>query len=333
MKTRHFSLSVVVSLLLSLTLLMAGCGTTTEAPAPEAGGSSEETVSACFVGPMAGGAAWGQAEAGFLKACSDFGWEGQYLGPTTSNANNEMINLIETALTNGADVLVCPVMEVDMWAEPLDRAREAGVTVIAINADDPERCDAKIGTNPASIGVNAAEALFEKMDGREIYVATMQTNMTNTVANTAREAFEKRLAELDPTAVIAGRLECDSNAAKAQDNLAALKLSEPRLNSMMSIDSYAGLGAAAFVEERGLQGDFLVLGMDDAPEILRCIKEGSMMCTVALNWYDTGYGAAELAKTIREGGTVEYDNDAGVRVVFAEDVDAYVAEKGIDLNA
>ena len=48
--------------------------------------------------------------------------------------------------------------------------------------------------------------------------------------------------------------------------------------------------------------------------------------------YATGYGACTLAQTIREGGSVEYNNDAGARVLFADDVDAWCEEKGIDIN-
>lgn len=356
MKSRKSKLAVILSMVMITSMFLSACGQKTENPGVPAETESEtptetgsgttaeagseapaeaggEARKAFFIGPMAGGAAWGQAEKGFLDGCAKYGWEGQYLAPTTANAYSDMVNLIDTAITNGADILLCPVMEVDMWADTLDRAKEAGVTVIAVTADDPERTDAQIGTDPTSIGIAAAEALTEAMEGQEIYVATMQSKMTDSMAGKACEAFESRLKELDPDAVVVGALECDSNASKAQDNLAALKLSDPRLNSMISIDSYAGLGGAAFVEERGLQGEFYVIGMDDAPEILRCIQDGTMLCTIALNWYETGVGACDLAQTILEGGTVEHGNDAGAKALFTDDVEAWAEEKGIDLES
>lgn len=322
----------VFTAILALSLMLGGCSGKPDPASTTPPKKSEETVKAYFVGPMSGGAAWGQAEKGFLQACADLGWEGQYLAPQTSNSNSEMVTLAETAITNGANVLALSVNDPEMFADVLERARKAGVTIIAVTADDPERCDAQIGTDPASIGINAAEALVKAMDGKDIYVATMQTTLTNTIQNKAREAFEARLAELAPDATIVENLECDSNATKASSNLAALKLAHPELNSMMSIDSYAGLGAASWVEENGYQDEFVVIGMDDAPEILRTIQKGTMTCTVAMEWYATGYGACTLAKTIREGGKVEYGNDAGAKVLFAEDVEAWAAEKGIDIN-
>ena len=339
-----------VALLLSSMMLLSACGggqaaettaaateaateAAAEAETEAAAEESGEAVKAFFVGPMAGGAAWGQAEAGFLDACAELGWEGQYLAPTSNNSYSDMVNLLDTAITNGADVLITPVQDVDMWSDTLDRAREAGITIIAITADDPERTDAQIGTDPSSIGKAAAEALAKAMEGTQIYVATMQSVLTDNSANTACKVFAETLAELAPDSVVVGALECNSNASEAQDNLSALKLSEPNLNAMISIDSYAGLGGAAFVEERGLQGEFYVIGMDDSAEILRCIKDGTMLCTIALNWYETGYGAVGLAEQIRAGETVEHTNDAGAKALFAEDVDAWAEEKGIDLNS
>ncbi len=291
-----------------------------------------EPIKAFFVGPMPGGAAWGQAEKGFLQACEDLGWEGQYLAPLSHNSNPEMVDLVESAVTNGAKVLAVAVNDPEMFSDALDRARKEGVTIIAVTAHDPERCDAQIGTDPATIGVEAAKALVKAIDGKKIFVATMQTALDNPIQNLAREAFEKTLLELASDAVVVDNLVCDSDASIASSNIAALKLAKPDLNSMMSIDSYAGLGAASWVEEAGLKGEFIVMGMDDAPEILRSIKDGFMTCTVAMEWYVTGYDACTLAKTIMEGGSVEYENDAGAKVLFAEDIDAWVKEKGIDMD-
>ena len=118
-------ISLALAMVLSLSLLLTACNSASS-QAPSQGASQPpssaapstpsdaESVKAFFIGPMSGGAAWGQAEKGFMDACAEFGWEGQYLGPTSANANNEMINLIETAITNGANVLITPVMELDM---------------------------------------------------------------------------------------------------------------------------------------------------------------------------------------------------------------------------
>lgn len=245
-----------------------------------------------------------------------------------------MVNLTETAITNGADIIMPCVADPDMFADVLARAKDAGIIVVGLAAGDGGvSCDAEIGTDPVNLGKNAAEALVKAIpEGEPINVCTMQTLLTSTPQNNQRQAFEDRLKELRPEAKVISYEECDSSAAKAVDKLSALYLAHPELNGVVSFDSYAGLGGAAFVEEKGLQGQFHVVGIDDAPEILRAIQAGTMDCTVAQMWFDIGYESCKLAKTIYEDGEYEYVNGVGTSVIFADDVDTWVETYGIDLS-
>ena len=283
---------------------------------------------------MSGGAAWGQCEKGFYEACEELGWEGQYLAPQAANGYTEMVNLTETAITNGADIIMPCVADPDMFADVLKRAKDAGIPVIGLAAGDGGvNCDAEIGTDPVSLGKNAAEALVKAIpEGEPINVCTMQTVLTATTQNDQRQAFEDRLKELRPDAKVISYEECDSSASKAVDKLSALYLAHPELNGVVSFDSYAGLGGASFVEEKGLKGKFHVVGIDDAPEILRAIQAGTMDCTVAQMWHEIGYQSCYLAKTIYEGGEHEYTNGIGTSIIFAEDVDNWVETYNIDLS-
>lgn len=295
---------------------------------------SSEGLKVYQISVMSGGAAWGQDEKGFYEACEELGWDGQYLAPQSANGYTEMVNLTETAITNGADIIMPCVADPDMFADVLARAKEAGLVVIGLAAGDGgQYCDAEIGTDPVSLGENAAEALVQAVaEDEPINVCTMQTLLTSTPQNNQRQAFEDKLKELRPDANIISYEECDSSATKAVDKLSALYLAHPELNGVVSFDSYAGLGGSAFVEEKGLQGEFHVVGIDDAPEILRAIKAGTMDCTVAQMWHEIGYQSCYLAKTIYEGEDYEYTNGIGTAIIFADDVDEWVETYGIDLT-
>ena len=327
--------------------LLAACGggassSAANAPAPSGTGSAPAGASApqgkrlkvYQISVMSGGAAWGQCEKGFQKACEELGWDGQYLAPQSANAYTEMVNLTETAITNGADIIMPCVADPDMFADVLQRAKDAGLTVVGLAVGDGGiNCDAEIGTDPINLGKNAAEALVKAIpEGEAINVCTMQTALTATSQNDQRQAFEDRLKELRPDANILSYEECDSSASKAVDKLSALYLTHPELNGVVSFDSYAGLGGAAFVEEKGLQGKFHVVGIDDAPEILRAIQAGTMDCTVAQMWYQIGYQSCYVAKDLYEGKTLEYNQPVQTKMLFPEDIDAWVAENGIDMS-
>jgi ABC-type sugar transport system substrate-binding protein len=298
--------------------------------------TSKDRLKVYAVSVMSGGAAWGQFETGFLEACRAAGWEGHYLAPSASNVDTEMVNLLETAITNGADILFPVVTNEDMFADVLIRAKERKIPMVSVAGGSERYTDALIGTDPQSLGEDMAEALVRAMGNQPIYVAPMQTRLVNPVQDIQRQAFEDTLKKLRPDAVVVDRLECDSNAMIAADKFAALKLGHPELNSMISLDSYAGLGAAAFVEEKRLQGQFYVVGIDDAPEILRAVQNGTMSCAVAQMWYQFGLECVELAKTVYDNygdmTKYKYDNRMGTAVIFPEDVDDWVKNYGIDMS-
>jgi ribose transport system substrate-binding protein len=224
-----------------------------------------------------------------------------------------------------------------MFADVLIRARERKIPMISIAGGSEKYTDALIGTDPQSLGKDMAEALVKAVGSKPIFVAPMQTTLANPVQDIQRQAFEDTLKKLRPDATIVDRLECNSNAAIAADKFAALKLGRPELNSMISLDSYAGLGAAAFVEEKKLQGQFYVVGIDDSPEILRAVQAGTMSCTVAQMWYKFGQASVPLAKIIYDnyGDTTryQYDNRMGTSIIFPEDIDSWVMENKIDMSS
>ena len=294
--------------------------------------TSDDPVKIFMIGSMPGGAAWGQCEKGFMTACEELGWEGQYLAPSQPSNTTEMVNLVETALTNGADIVMPNCNNVEAFADVISHAKELGIPMVGIS-NRHEDLVAYIGMDPTNLGQAIAEALVQAAGDDPIHVVTVQTSLAQSGQNQQREAFEEKLLELRPDAVVVGREECTSNAATAQDKISALKLANPDLNCAVSFDSYAGLGAATFVEANGLQGEFHVVGIDDSPEILMCVENGLMDCTVAQMWYNVGYDGVYLAKQVYDGETVEFANDAGSKILFPEDLNGWIEERGIDMSA
>ena len=87
----------ILGLILSLMLIGALAVTATAEGQP---------LKVYAVSVMSGGAAWGQYEVGFNKACEELGYEGHYLAPQSFNSAAELVNLTETAITNGANIIL-----------------------------------------------------------------------------------------------------------------------------------------------------------------------------------------------------------------------------------
>lgn len=107
MRKVYFVLAIILAVLFSLT----GCGTPA-APvttSPEKSEqqtpvstptetNSEQTAEkprVLFVSVVSGGVAWGAGEKGFMDACRDFGWDGQYVVPTVTNDFAQLLSYLK----------------------------------------------------------------------------------------------------------------------------------------------------------------------------------------------------------------------------------------------
>jgi len=293
---------------------------------------AEKPVKVYSISVMSGGAAWGRFEQGFNDACAELGWEGHYLAPSTANDATMMIQLTETALNDGADVIAVCVTDVGLFKDVLQRAKDAGVTLIGNVVGDPDLMSAAVGTDTVQLGVNTADTLVEMMGDKPIYVTAGQTQLSSEIQNLQVQAFLDRLAEIKPEAVVVDRFECNSVATTAADKISALYIAHPELNAVVSFDSYVGLGAASFVSDYGIQDDFLVLGIDDGAENLLAIKQGNMDATIAQQWYQIGRGVIEAAQKVLNGEEIEYTQAIPTVAIMPDMVDAYAAEAGISLE-
>lgn len=294
--------------------------------------AEEKTIKAYAITVMSGGAAWGRFEQGFMDACAELGWEGHYLAPSTANDATMMIQLTETALNDGADVIAVCVTDQGLFQDVLTRAKEAGVVVIGAAAGVEELCVAQVGTDTVQLGQNTADTLVALMGDKPIYVTAGQTQLSSELQNLQVQAFLDRLAEISPDAVVVDRFECNSVATTSADKLSAMYIAHPELNAVVSFDSYVGLGAASFVSDYGIQDDFMVLGIDDGAENLLAIKNGTMDATIAQQWYQIGYQCIKVGSRVLDGETVDYSQPIPTVAILPDMVDSYAAEAGISLE-
>lgn len=283
------------------------------------------------IAPSASGGAWGRLDDGMHAACEKYGWHGEYLAPVQPYDSVAMSELMETAVNTGADVIMVFTAEEEPFADVITKAKEAGVLTIAV-AKPNFACDLRVGTDDQNLGENLAIALVEKMGDNPIHVVELMTDVTSRGQLGQVEPFEAKLLELRPDAVIVGREDSGSNIATAADDLSAMYIANPELNCAVSFDSNAALGAASFKADYNLD-EFVIIGIDDAAEILLAVKDGSIACTVAQQWYDFGTTAVDIAYDILENGaTYDFFQNIETAIVYPEDVDAYAEENKISLD-
>lgn len=282
----------------------------------------EKTIKAVMVSVMSGGEYWGPIEKGFLESCEKYGWEGEYWSPVTANSGTEMVELIETAITQKYDVISTCITDPDIFRDVLVRAHEQGIVLIAETAPSYDLCDAFVGQDQVAMHYENGKWLAEyamEQGETELNVLTIQTIMT-TDQNANRDSFMKGLEDnFDGIVNDLGQETCDSNAATAQDKIAATYVAHPELNVIGNIESYAAIGAAAFIHDNGLQGKIYAMGLSETDEIVEAVLNGDLVANSVGDYYPLGQAVVEVAKQILDGEENPSFPISGVEIRTADD--------------
>lgn len=297
---------------------------------------ADDTVKIVTIGVQSGGSYWGNIEKGFTEACEELGWEGDYWTPQNAGNDSEMVQLAENALTQGYDAICMEINDLDMYGDVISRAKEDGVKLISLTDVGEENCDAFVGIDSYASGYSQGEKIAEFAKQLEYdsinYVTLMSTTDSASqlknrqgIADAIAENFDGEVNEIDIAAT-------DSNAATAQDKLSAFYLANPDLNAVASVDLYAALGAAQFVDENGLEGKFIATGLELTADAFNRVLDGDLMATSSVDSVGIGKNFCYVAQKILNGEDYDYSNPAEKIWVLPDEVESYCAENGIELN-
>ena len=297
---------------------------------------ADDTVKIVTIGVQSGGSYWGNIEKGFTEACEELGWEGDYWTPQNAGNDSEMVQLAENALTQGYDVICMEINDLDMYGDVISRAKEDGVKLISLTDVGEENCDAFVGIDSYASGYSQGEKIAEfakQLEYDSINYVTLMSTTDNAsqlknrqgIADAIAENFDGEVNEIDIAAT-------DSNAATAQDKLSAFYLANPDLNAVASVDLYAALGAAQFVDENGLEGKFIATGLELTADAFNRVLDGDLMATSSVDSVGIGKNFCYVAQKILNGEDYDYSNPAEKIWVLPDEVESYCAENGIELN-
>lgn len=215
-------LNMAMATALCMSMVLTGCNSAGTASggvssqADSSGTSTEDKKTIYFVSLKVGGAAWSQAQQGFEDACAELGWDGYYVAPTTANDSSQMANLCETAMTSGADAILGPLFDKDVFTDIIDRAHEQGMIVGTTNTYLDGIEDFNIGTDQKNMGVTQAETLLDLVGDKPCKVVWMTMQISSASILETYDAFCQALEGHDNVTIHGIELD-DNNPTTAAD--------------------------------------------------------------------------------------------------------------------
>lgn len=274
--------------------------------------AQDDPVSIVYIAKNTGNPYFISLEQGFMDACAELGCEFTTAAPATAEATSQ-IPFITAQTQRGVDVIAISPNSPDALNQVLDRARERGALVLAVNGDlvdNYEHRDAAIlpvdftKTGPGQI------ELLGSMIGYEGDIAILSAttdapdqntwiaDMEDTLAN------DPKYADMELVATVYG----DDEPQKSTTEAEALLSSYPDLKGIISPTTVGVAAAAQVLQSAGRADEVKLTGLGTPNQMRPFIEDGTVEAFQLWSPYNEGWLAAHFAVGV-ENGTIR--NEVG----------------------
>lgn len=209
-------------------------------------------------------------ERGAQRAAKEIGATVNVQDAQLDLANQHM--QIDTFIQQGVDLIVVSAVDEAGIAPAIERAKEAGIIVIAV--DTPAvGADAVVMTDAVQAGRVSCEYLFEQMGGKG-QVLLVDGTPIQTIIDRINGC--KEVAANYPDIQIVGQQASKNDRASGLAVTTDMLTANPDVTGIFGMNDPSALGAVLAVEQAGKADQIVVTGVDGSPEAVEELKrEGS----------------------------------------------------------
>ena len=324
MKLRKI-LALVLCLVMAAAVV-AACQKEEATPEPEAPGRPTIYV---IVKAM-GNAYWGILQAGAIDAGKEFDANVIITGIPDEARIEDQITLLQNAVSAKADAIIIAVASSVAQAAEVERAYDSGIPIILVDTMvATDKYTASFVTNNVAAGRSAAEELI-----RILRSNGTPENVRGTIAvqigSSGSQTIIDRLAGFreywDSNAPANWVVDWDGMQVNDGDISRAVGIGQnqlvayPDLIAFFTPNNGSTVGAVTALVEAN-RTDIAMLGFDFSKEMEEIIRSGDFhVSTMLQNQYFMGFDGVSAALDLINGRTVPKDNDTGLTVVNASNV-------------
>ena len=211
---------------------------------------------------------------------------------------------VDAFIQQGVDVLLINAVDSEGVGPAVQRARDAGITVVAVDVG-AKNAQATVTTDNVQAGRLACESLIEQIGGKgEILIVdgTPTTSIQDRVTG-----CEEALAEA-PDVKVVGQQNGDNGREKALTLTTDMLTASPNIAGIFGVNDPTALGANLAAQQAG-KTNLVITGVDGSPEAVAEMGKSSSMFkgTAAQDPNLLGSTALEMAVKLRKGETLDSD--------------------------
>ena len=320
----------ILSLLLCAVMLvgvLAACNNNKSATT-----SDEPTSKTIYVVVKAmGNAYWGILQAGAIDAGKDLGANVIITGIPDEQRIEDQVTLLQNAVSARADAILIAVADSKAQAPEVERAFDTGIPIILIDTmAETEKYTASYVTDNYAAGEAAAAEMLRLLKEKgipETQSGTIAVQIGSSGSQTIIDrnaGFESYWNANAPEAwvVMWDKVQVNDGQIERAISIGQNVLtSEPDLIALFAPNNGSTVGFVTALSEAN-RTDIVMVGFDFSKEMEDMIREGNFtVSTMLQNQYFMGYDGVAAALSLLTGGSVAKDNDTGLTVVNASNVD------------
>jgi simple sugar transport system substrate-binding protein len=285
---------------------------------------------------------WQAVQKGFEDGCAKLTANCQMVYVQTDGSVQEQVANMEAAIARGPDALITSIVDNAAFDDVIQRARDAGIIVIAANVDDLEGAagnarQAFIGQGFIAAGYSLGQAQSKNFPAEGsikvlVGVSAPGQNWSEARAKGVMNFLDEYIAANPDRDISYERIDSGTDLAVVSDRVGAYLVANPATTAYFDTGFWHA-GVARVLADRGVApGTVLLGGFDLVPEVLEQMKAGYVQVQVDQQPYMQGFMPVMqvyLAKTI---GLSPSDIDTGQGIVTPDMVDAIMEKSAMGLR-
>jgi len=273
---------------------------------------------------------WQAVQKGYEDACGKIGATCQMVYLQTDGSIPEQVANMEAALARSPDALITSIVDNTAFDEVIQRARDAGVIVIAANVDDLEGAagnarQAFVGQGFKPAGYGLARAQWANMPAEGpihvlVGVSGPGQNWSETRALGVTTYLDEMIAANPDRAITYEKIDSGLDLAIVADRVGAYLSARPETNAYFDTGFWHA-GVAGVLRDRGIEpGKVLLAGFDLVPVVLDEMDAGYIQVEVDQQPFMQGFMPVMMVYQNKTVGLSPVDINTGEALVYPKDV-------------
>lgn len=220
---------------------------------------------------------------------------------------NQQFNQIENFVAANTDIIILNAADSKGIRPAVDKARQAGSIVIAVDTGVEADVDATVTTDNVQAGEVSCQYIADRLKGKGNVVIVNGPPVTSVIQRV--EGCQKVLSKYPNIKILSK----DQNAEGSRDGglrvMSDLLTTFPKIDAVFAINDPSGVGAD-LAASQAKRKDFFIVGVDGAPEAIEAIaaKDSVYAATATQNPGGMTVKAVQVGNDILHGKKPESTN-------------------------